>query len=251
MDAVRDKYRDDRVDIPIAVLLGVLMVLGMWFWAIKPWLATVAAPKELAGPPAAMATVPPIPQMDSAPQTVPTVPAARKDDAPAPVFVPPPAPQVAAATPAPAVPAPAPAVVAPVVSAPTTAAEPPPAAAPAPEPARVPPPVVVVSERIAFATGSYQIPAAANERLKEIAAIVHNHPRALVITGHTDNVGDAGSNQVLSQKRADAVMQRLVALGVPAEKLSAKGLGPAQPVADNASAEGRAQNRRIELTEAQ
>lgn len=238
MDAVRDKYRDDRVDIPIAVLLGVLMVLGMWFWAIKPWLATVAAPKEPAGPPAAMATVPPIPQMDSAPQTVPTVPAARKDDAPAPVFVPPPAPQVAAATPAPA-------VVAPVVSAPTTAA------APAPEPARVPPPVVVVSERIAFATGSYQIPAAANERLKEIAAIVHNHPRALVITGHTDNVGDAGSNQVLSQKRADAVMQRLVALGVPAEKLSAKGLGPAQPVADNASAEGRAQNRRIELTEAQ
>jgi chemotaxis protein MotB len=78
----------------------------------------------------------------------------------------------------------------------------------------------------------------------------------LVVNGYTDNapIGPAlrrqgvTSNEILSQKRADAVMQFLISQGVRPELVSAHGYGEADPVAPNNTAAGRAQNRRVELT---
>ncbi len=68
--------------------------------------------------------------------------------------------------------------------------------------------------------------------------------RALV-RGHTDNVGTAEYNQTLSKRRADAVARVLMDGGYPTDRIDAKGLGATVPTADNASAEGRSQNRRV------
>ena len=67
------------------------------------------------------------------------------------------------------------------------------------------------------------------------------------INGHTDNQGDAAKNLVLSQKRSDAVKAYLVSKGIATERLSAKGFGQTMPVADNATAAGKAKNRRVEF----
>jgi OmpA-OmpF porin, OOP family len=67
------------------------------------------------------------------------------------------------------------------------------------------------------------------------------------IEGHTDNVGDAASNKILSNDRAKAVMDALIAKGVDKTRLSFVGWGQEKPVADNRSEEGRAQNRRVEI----
>jgi chemotaxis protein MotB len=77
-----------------------------------------------------------------------------------------------------------------------------------------------------------------------------------VVNGYTDNapIGRAlqrqgvTSNEVLSQKRAEAVMAYLTAHGVKPDMISARGLGEADPIAANDTAQGRAQNRRVELT---
>ena len=68
-----------------------------------------------------------------------------------------------------------------------------------------------------------------------------------IIEGHTDSTGSADFNLELSQRRASAVMGFLAGQGVPPEKLKAVGFGMQQPVADNATAEGRARNRRVEI----
>ena len=67
------------------------------------------------------------------------------------------------------------------------------------------------------------------------------------IQGHTDNTGDANADQVLSEQRATAVKTALTSAGIPANRLTAKGYGLTKPVADNATPEGRAKNRRVEL----
>jgi OOP family OmpA-OmpF porin len=69
----------------------------------------------------------------------------------------------------------------------------------------------------------------------------------LSVEGHTDNVGDAKSNQTLSENRAKAVVAAIVALGIDAKRLSTAGHGQDKPIADNSSEEGRAKNRRVEL----
>jgi outer membrane protein OmpA-like peptidoglycan-associated protein len=65
--------------------------------------------------------------------------------------------------------------------------------------------------------------------------------------GHTDNQASAAANQALPEKRAQAVVAWLTTHGIPAASLTAKGFGRAQPVADNATEDGRAKNRRVEL----
>ncbi|MEW5738886.1 MAG: OmpA family protein [Myxococcota bacterium] len=67
------------------------------------------------------------------------------------------------------------------------------------------------------------------------------------VQGHTDDTGDAAFNLQLSVQRAESVRQALIARGVPAERLSVKGLGETEPVAKNDTPEGRARNRRVEL----
>jgi OmpA-OmpF porin, OOP family len=65
--------------------------------------------------------------------------------------------------------------------------------------------------------------------------------------GHTDNTGTDAVNEKLSQKRADAVAQYFAKQGISADRISAKGFGSTQPIADNKTSAGRAQNRRTEF----
>jgi outer membrane protein OmpA-like peptidoglycan-associated protein len=68
------------------------------------------------------------------------------------------------------------------------------------------------------------------------------------VGGHTDNTGTSAINTKLSGQRAQVVVDTLVGMGVDASMLSAKGYGDSQPIADNSSEKGRAQNRRMEFT---
>lgn len=70
----------------------------------------------------------------------------------------------------------------------------------------------------------------------------------VLVEGHTDNVGPARYNEPLSLRRADTVAQRLVSVGLQDSMIERRGLGFSKPVADNATAEGRAQNRRVVVT---
>ena len=67
------------------------------------------------------------------------------------------------------------------------------------------------------------------------------------IEGHTDNVGTAAANQTLSENRAKAVMNAIIAVGISATQLSAKGWGATKPIADNTTDDGKAKNRRVEI----
>jgi outer membrane protein OmpA-like peptidoglycan-associated protein len=77
---------------------------------------------------------------------------------------------------------------------------------------------------------------------------VISHPGLrLQIEGHTDSVGSEEYNQVLSERRADAVRDCLVQQGIDPNSMTARGYGKSMPVTDNATAAGRQQNRRVEL----
>lgn len=82
--------------------------------------------------------------------------------------------------------------------------------------------------------------------LKEV---MDSHPEIKVlVTGHTDNVGKPASNKSLSQKRADNIKKMLVGKGIDASRIESVGKGDTEPIADNKTKEGRAKNRRIEIT---
>ena len=84
--------------------------------------------------------------------------------------------------------------------------------------------------------------------LDEVASILEKNPEMEVeVQGHTDNTGSAKYNQWLSEKRAQKVEDYLVSKGIDPSRLEAKGYGLTQPVESNATEEGRAQNRRVEL----
>ena len=90
------------------------------------------------------------------------------------------------------------------------------------------------------------LPQSENE-LMRVAAIINKHDFKVEISGHTDSSGDAKKNRVLSQQRADSVRDFLIQVGCDPDKLSAKGYGSTQPVADNNTEEGKQLNRRVEL----
>ena len=101
---------------------------------------------------------------------------------------------------------------------------------------------------IHFDTNKATIQPDSEKILTEIAKLAQqNADLKLRVEGHTDNQGSAAANQSLSEKRAQAVVAWLSAHNVPAGRLTAKGLGQAQPVADNSTEDGRAKNRRVEL----
>jgi OOP family OmpA-OmpF porin len=101
---------------------------------------------------------------------------------------------------------------------------------------------------INFATGSAQIPADSMDIIRRSAAAMKAAPAGTTIEigGHTDNTGEPASNLTLSQQRADAVKSALVAAGVPATMLAARGYGDSRPRATIDTEYGRFQNRRIE-----
>lgn len=84
--------------------------------------------------------------------------------------------------------------------------------------------------------------------IEDMGAILKKYPEdVLTIKGYTDSTGSAKINNPLSEKRAEAVKQQLVASGVPAASISTVGMGDAAPVGDNKTKTGRAENRRVEI----
>ena len=101
---------------------------------------------------------------------------------------------------------------------------------------------------VQFATGTANLSAAAREGLARFAGIVASYPGLhFTVEGHTDNTGSLATNNELSLRRAIAVRDYLIGQNVPASSIDVDGLGPSRPIADNASAEGRARNRRVEI----
>src|SRR5271157_442472 len=108
--------------------------------------------------------------------------------------------------------------------------------------------LVVSMSDILFETGQYRLKSGAREALAKIAGVLLTYPGlTLEVDGFTDNVGAEDTNQPLSEKRAEAVRQFLVQQGVPANSITAQGLGEANPVAANDTPVGRQLNRRVEL----
>lgn len=106
--------------------------------------------------------------------------------------------------------------------------------------------VKLAAEDVRFETGSDRLRAASFEKLNELAGILQEYPYIyLRIEGHTDNQGAAQENQRLSENRAKACYSYLTEQHIAAERMRYEGFGEAQPIADNRTAEGRRQNRRV------
>jgi OmpA-OmpF porin, OOP family len=146
---------------------------------------------------------------------------------------------------------------------PPVAAAPPPPPAPAPPPAPVakcpgtpagvavdqdgcPIKTDVILEGVNFETNSAVLTGSSKPILDEVAKGLKVHHRLKVeLQGHTDSTGSAAYNMGLSQRRADSVRDYLISQGVPGEQLTARGYGKTEPVESNATADGRAKNRRV------
>jgi outer membrane protein OmpA-like peptidoglycan-associated protein len=108
--------------------------------------------------------------------------------------------------------------------------------------------LVVNMSDVLFDSGKFTLRPAAREKLAKISGIVLAYPTlALAIEGNTDSVGGDDYNQKLSENRADSVRDYLATEGIPTASMTAHGFGKTQPVTTNDTAEGRQQNRRVEL----
>lgn len=106
----------------------------------------------------------------------------------------------------------------------------------------------VVLNNILFETGKSVLTTSSYEELDRLTGIMEDNPLMRIeISGHTDNTGSLSLNMRLSETRAQAVVEYLVQKGVARSRLEFKGYGPDQPIADNATAEGRKMNRRVEF----
>jgi outer membrane protein OmpA-like peptidoglycan-associated protein len=108
--------------------------------------------------------------------------------------------------------------------------------------------LVVNMSDVLFDTGKFSLRPIAREKLAKVAGIVSGHPGLrLDVEGYTDSVGGDDYNQRLSEHRGEAVRDYLTGEGMAAGSVTAKGFGKTQPVATNATAAGRQQNRRVEI----
>jgi chemotaxis protein MotB len=116
---------------------------------------------------------------------------------------------------------------------------------------------ILVNDELLFPSGGWEMTTEAKQTIAKIAAILAPHQTTkIVVNGYTDStpIGPGlqaqgiTSNLILSQKRAEDVMQYMISQGVKPNLVSAHGLGDSNPVASNDTPEGRAQNRRVELT---
>lgn len=106
---------------------------------------------------------------------------------------------------------------------------------------------LLVTAHIQFSPSSAEIDTRSSPLLQSVADAATACPGTLRIEGHTDSMGTANANELLGDARAEAVRDALIARGVPAERLRAEGFGARRPIDDNSTAQGRAQNRRIEI----
>ena len=124
---------------------------------------------------------------------------------------------------------------------------------PPPPPA---PPAPVVKKHIELSADTYfdfdkaTLKPAGEVKVEEVVQTMKQHPEVrATIEGHTDSVGSDAYNQRLSERRANAVRDYMVAHGIAAARITTRGYGESKPIASNKTAEGRSQNRRVEITE--
>ncbi|VXC79044.1 putative outer membrane lipoprotien [Pseudomonas sp. 8Z] len=108
---------------------------------------------------------------------------------------------------------------------------------------------LVMPGNITFATDSAQISSSFYKPLNDLANSLRQYNQnSIEVVGHTDSTGSHAYNMDLSQRRAQGVADYLLAQGVDPSRMSTRGMGPDQPVASNDTVDGRAQNRRVEVT---
>ncbi|MBF5044809.1 OmpA family protein [Aggregicoccus sp. 17bor-14] len=107
--------------------------------------------------------------------------------------------------------------------------------------------VLTLSGSVLFRSGSSELLPAAKRRLNEVADALQKATNPLLIEGHTDSQGPDSLNEELSDRRAEVVRDYLIDQGVPGDRIRARGFGESRPVASNGTAEGRANNRRVEI----
>jgi outer membrane protein OmpA-like peptidoglycan-associated protein len=108
--------------------------------------------------------------------------------------------------------------------------------------------LIVNMSDVLFDTAKYTLKPEAREKLAKVSGILLAYPNLKVqVEGYTDNVGSEQYNLTLSQQRGDAVREYLISQGVSADNISSTGYGLSNPIADNATAAGRAQNRRVQM----
>jgi outer membrane protein OmpA-like peptidoglycan-associated protein len=107
--------------------------------------------------------------------------------------------------------------------------------------------VLTISGSVLFPSGKSELLPSAKERLSEVAKALKDDRRTLLVVGHTDSRGADEANERLSGSRASAVRSYLVSEGIDDDRIRSEGMGESEPVADNATAEGRANNRRVEI----
>jgi len=130
---------------------------------------------------------------------------------------------------------------------------PPPAPPPPPPVAQAPPPAPVVKQKIVLRAVHFDFdkavirPDAVPVLDEAVEVLKAQGGVAVIVEGHTDSVGSEAYNKKLSLRRADSVRRYLVKHGIPADRVTTEGFGESRPVASNDTADGRAQNRRVEL----
>jgi outer membrane protein OmpA-like peptidoglycan-associated protein len=108
--------------------------------------------------------------------------------------------------------------------------------------------VITLPGAVLFPSGKWDLLPGAQEKLNQVAEALKNQAdHRMIVEGHTDSQGNESSNLELSQRRAQSVREYLVSRGVPGDIISATGLGQGRPIADNRTAEGRQNNRRVEI----
>jgi len=109
--------------------------------------------------------------------------------------------------------------------------------------------VITLADGVLFASGKSDLLVGAQLKLNSVAdALTQQDPESkMVVEGHTDSQGRMSYNQELSERRAQSVRDYLVSRGIAADRVSSRGYGSTRSVSDNASAEGRANNRRVEI----
>ena len=107
---------------------------------------------------------------------------------------------------------------------------------------------LVMPGNVTFPTNSYTINPSFYATLDKVATTLNDGKVAVVVSGYTDNTGTDSTNVPLSQNRANSVRQYLINKGVPSGRINSQGYGSSNPIADNGTAAGREQNRRVEIS---